>query len=1034
MLRDPELTGVFVDTALQGVYASRGMLGGGGRINLAKDRDSGTGQEAWLAFTAVATGTHFIEVRSSGGFAGTYTVAVAEQGDAPVSCAIIGTTLIVDDDDAGLSLGDTPVTVVEGASGTFTVALDTQPTAAVTVDVSSNDTAAATVSPARLTFTTANWDTAQTGTVTGVDDADSTDGSVTVTLDAASTGDTNYNTLGDVTVDVTVVDDDDPGLDLAGTPVEIDEGASGTFTVALDTQPTAAVTVDVTSGDEASATVSPDRLTFTTTNGGTAQTVTVSGVDDDVDGANGTAVITLDAASTDVGYNALDDVTVDVTVADDDHAGLNLTDTPVQVDENGSKTFTVALATAPTATVTVDVTSNDTAAATVSPARLTFTTANWDTAQEVTVTGAGDDDATNESVTVTLNAASTGDTDYNALADVTVNVTVVDDGLSLAGTPVEIDEDAFDTFTVALDTQPTATVTVGVTSNDTTAATVSPARLTFTTSNWNTAQTVTVTGVDDADTTDDTLTVTLDAASTDTDYNALGDVTVNVTVADDGLSLAGTPGSVDEDATDTFTVALDTQPTATVTVDVSSSDPAAASVSPARLTFTTTNWDTAQTVTVTGVDDADSADETVTVTLEVMSSDTVYGALADHTVNVTVIDDEMTRVTVSNTNLALSEDGDATYEMQLDAPPTTDVEVRITRAGRGVTVSPTKLTFTANDWSTAKTVTVTGIDDKDADNQLVTLSHRVLGGEYSGVDVDDVAATVTDDDTRSVSIDTTTADRSLAVAEGDTATYTITFGARPLSDVTITVSADSPAVLLSPASLIFTDYNWDTPQTVTVTGAPDPDADDATATLTHTATGDGYETVTIDSVTVSVTDNDTPGISVLTAAIQVAEGGSTAYPVVLDTLPEGTVTVTPSVTGNGDVTLAHHRADLRHVELERRAACDGVCGGRYGYDDRHRNHQSPGVRLRVSDRARYFSHRPRRRDGWHHGLSRTARNRRRPNGHLHSGARLSSVGHGHRDAYGVRRKRCRTRRRLAYFHDGGLEHASGGRGHSTRRC
>ena len=258
---------------------------------------------------------------------------------------------------------------------------------------------------------------------------------------------------------------------------------------------------------------------------------------------------------------------------------------------------------------------------------------------------------------------------------------------------------------------------------------------------------------------------------------------------------------------------------------------------------------------------------------------------------------------MSNTNLALAEDDHATYKMQLGAPPTTDVEVRITRAGRGVTVSPTKLTFTANDWNTAQTVTVTGIDDKDADDQLVTLSHRVLGGEYFGVAVDDVAATVTDDDTRSVSIDTTTTDRSLAVAEGDTATYTITFGSRPLSDVTITVSAESPAVLLSPAKLIFTDYNWDTPQMVTVTGAPDPDADDATATLTHTATGDGYETVTIDSVTVSVTDNDTPGISVLPVAIQVAEGGSTAYPVVLDTLPEGTVTVTPSVAGNGDVTL-----------------------------------------------------------------------------------------------------------------------------------
>ena len=53
------------------------------------------------------------------------------------------------------------------------------------------------------------------------------------------------------------------------------------------------------------------------------------------------------------------------------------------IDEDGSGTFTVALATQPTATVTVDVTSGDTEA-TVSPQTLTFTTANWNTAQTVT--------------------------------------------------------------------------------------------------------------------------------------------------------------------------------------------------------------------------------------------------------------------------------------------------------------------------------------------------------------------------------------------------------------------------------------------------------------------------------------------------------------------------------------------------------------------------------------------------------------------------------------------------------------------------
>ena len=51
---------------------------------------------------------------------------------------------------------------------------------------------------------------------------------------------------------------------------------------------------------------------------------------------------------------------------------------------------------------------------------------------------------------------------------------------------------------MVLNAQPTADVTIGLSSSDTTEGTVAPASLTFTTGNWNVAQTVTVTGVDDA--------------------------------------------------------------------------------------------------------------------------------------------------------------------------------------------------------------------------------------------------------------------------------------------------------------------------------------------------------------------------------------------------------------------------------------------------------------------------------------------------------------------------------------------------------
>ena len=332
-----------------------------------------------------------------------------------------------------------------------------------------------------------------------------------------------------------IIDDDTAGVTI--TPVELSfaEGASDTYSVVLDSEPSDTVRIEMSRSGSSDVTVSPSQLTFTTSDWATARTVTVNSEQDD-DIADDSATIKHTVQGGD--YEGRTARGVQLTVVDDDVAGLVLDKTSVSVDEGAEETFTVALATQPTATVTVDVTSTDTAEATVSPPSLEFTTANWATAQTVTVTGAQDPDSADETVTVTLDTNSVDDDAYGALVDVTVAVTVVDDdaaGLKVdLGAPVDVDEGAEETFTVALATQPTATVTVDVTSTDTAEATVSPPSLEFTTANWATAQTVTVTGAQDPDSADETLAVTLDTNSVDdAGYAALVDVTVAVTVVDD---------------------------------------------------------------------------------------------------------------------------------------------------------------------------------------------------------------------------------------------------------------------------------------------------------------------------------------------------------------------------------------------------------------------------------------------------------------------------------------------------------------------
>ncbi|MBI5056776.1 MAG: hypothetical protein HZB61_09200 [Nitrospirae bacterium] len=101
-------------------------------------------------------------------------------------------------------------TTEAGGRATFTVKLNSRPTANVTIGISSSDTTEGRVSPASLTFTSANWNTAQTVTVRGVNDY-ITDGDIAYSIitAAAVSADVNYNGMNAANVSVTNKDNDD---------------------------------------------------------------------------------------------------------------------------------------------------------------------------------------------------------------------------------------------------------------------------------------------------------------------------------------------------------------------------------------------------------------------------------------------------------------------------------------------------------------------------------------------------------------------------------------------------------------------------------------------------------------------------------------------------------------------------------------------------------------------------------------------------------------------------------------------------------
>ena len=326
------------------------------------------------------------------------------------------------------------LTVTENDSGgfSFPMKLLVPPSAPVIVTIAAPPGVTVTTppphtSPPTLTFTPDNWDIPQTVTVAGDDEppGDRSDNIVTLTLTTASAGDSDYDSLNPLDIEVTIVDDDIPSLRTEPGSVTVAENSTNTFTVQLGAVSGEVVTVAVASADPAAVTILPASLIFPPGGGNTPQTVTVIGVDD-ADGNDETTNITLTASSADGGYNNLT-ASVSVTVADDDTPALTLTADSVTVNENGTGTVDVSLATQPTGSVTVTVASADPTAATVAPTSLTFSTTNWATPQTITVAGEDDADSSDETTAITLTGSNGG---YDTVTE-TVTVTVTDDDLPL---------------------------------------------------------------------------------------------------------------------------------------------------------------------------------------------------------------------------------------------------------------------------------------------------------------------------------------------------------------------------------------------------------------------------------------------------------------------------------------------------------------------------------------------------------------------------------------------------------------------------
>ena len=376
------------------------------------------------------------------------------------------------------------------------------------------------------------------------------------------------------------------------------------------------------------------------------------------------------------------------------------------------------------------------------------------------------------------------------------------------------------------------------------------------------------------------VTLTIDQTNTaDAKYDALSAVTVNAVNRDDefGLNVSAVTGQATEaGGTATFTVALLTQPSAAVTVAVSSRDPGEGTASPSSLVFTTGNWNTARTVTVTGVDDSiDDGTVTWQVRLDPASGDASYDGLDDVDVDVTTTDnDRPPTVTLSLDPASIPENGGvSTVTARLSHPSSADTTVTVTAspvessgavAGDYTLSSANTLTIAAGSISSGGVVTITARNnDVDAaSDKTVTVSGDAENGMGVGA-VTGAVLEIADDDEKGFEFNPET----VLVAAGATATYTVALTSMPAGTVTVTISSDNGDLTVSPGRLTFAPSDWNAPQTVTVTATDDGDDYADAASLTHTASGGGYDGVT-KTLAVAVAGG---------AKVMVGGAGETAY-------------------------------------------------------------------------------------------------------------------------------------------------------------
>ena len=572
---------------------------------------------------------------------------------------------------------------------------------------------------------------------------------------------------------------------------------------------------------------------------------------------------------------------------------LNITPPISQVttEAGGFVEYNMTMTTQPSEDVYVGCQLSDISEGTCS-SYVAFTSSDWNTSKNYRITGKNDYIIDgNQTYEVTFSYATSNDSEYSGTEKFTLINTDDDTQKVVVNPPLGLytfESGTTATFSVVLQSAPTSDVNISLSSSDINESVVDKSLLTFTPSDWNIEQVVTITGIDDNGSIDGTKnsTIFLDSVvSNDVNFSGYDPIDMsidNYDIHSETINIKAYGSSQTFESNTSieavYGFTLNYKPIADVTVlENTTVNSAEFTVSHTSFIFTADNWNVEQNLTITGVGDSNfDGDYSQTISYRFDGSFSSIGYL-----NVTNVDDEGS---IFITNVIDSQSGEsdnnASFSFSLGKEPTETVTVSFSSSDTSeANVSVSSLEFNATNWNIPQVVNIYGIDDNLTD---LTQTYSVVFTPISSLDMnyawkvpDNLTFTNEDNETASVGIVAT----DIVTSEsGETASFLVSLDVEPASYTRVSViSSDTTEGIISTPSLgylSFTTQNWDTPQEVVVTGLSDGLYDGTksfSANLSFSSRLDsGYSAMT-KVVSLSNVDKTLPTLSPVSAQTQIED-------------------------------------------------------------------------------------------------------------------------------------------------------------------